>query len=89
MDSENAQPSSSRHKSNLKLKDWDEHILKFLETVREYPLISIWLTYTYQAGLHQAARGFRLDVMVMNHNSEKRLLAALEQLCAVATVSNK
>ncbi|CAE6462538.1 unnamed protein product [Rhizoctonia solani] len=69
MESENAQPSSSRHKSNLKLKDWDEHILEFLET----------------AGLHQAARGFQLDVMVMNHNSEKRLLAALDQLCSVAT----
>ncbi|KAJ1304300.1 hypothetical protein OPQ81_005460 [Rhizoctonia solani] len=65
----NPQPSSSRHKSNLKLKDWDEHLLKFLET----------------AGLQQAAQGFKLDVMVMNHNSEKRLLAALEQFCAVVT----
>ncbi|CAE6446633.1 unnamed protein product [Rhizoctonia solani] len=69
MESENAQSSSGRHKSNLKLKDWDEHLLKFLET----------------AGLHQAARGFKLDVMVMNHHSEKRLLAALEQFCTVVT----
>ncbi|KAF8705874.1 molybdopterin synthase, partial [Rhizoctonia solani] len=67
MEPENAQTSSSRHKSGLKLKDWDEHILKFLET----------------AGLDQAARGFKLDVMVMNHNSEKRLLVALEQFCSV------
>ncbi|KAF8757095.1 hypothetical protein RHS01_04080 [Rhizoctonia solani] len=70
MEPENAQTSSSRHKSGLKLKDWDEHILKFLET----------------AGLDQAARGFKLDVMVMNHNSEKRLLVALEQLCSVVAL---
>ncbi|KAG8689658.1 hypothetical protein FRC11_001363 [Ceratobasidium sp. 423] len=69
MEPDNGLASSSRHKTNLKIKDWDGHILKFLET----------------AGLHQAARGFKLDVMVMNHNSEKRLLAALEQLCAVVT----
>ncbi|CAE6449816.1 unnamed protein product [Rhizoctonia solani] len=56
----------SRQKPNLKLKDWDEHLLKFLE----------------MAGLHQAARGFKLDVMVMNQHSEKQLMVALEQLCA-------
>ncbi|CAE6482916.1 unnamed protein product [Rhizoctonia solani] len=69
MESENAQPLSSRPKSNLKLKDWDEHLLNFLET----------------AGLHQAAGGFKLDVMVMNQHLEKRLLAALEQFCTVVT----
>ncbi|KDN34075.1 hypothetical protein RSAG8_12834, partial [Rhizoctonia solani AG-8 WAC10335] len=69
MEPENAQSSSSRHKSNFKLKDWDEHLLNLLET----------------AGLHQAARGFKLDVMVMSHHSEKRLLAALEQFCAAVT----
>ncbi|KAB5588403.1 Rpr2 domain-containing protein [Ceratobasidium theobromae] len=61
---------SNRHKS-FKFKDWDEHLLRFLET----------------AGLDQAARGFKLDMMVLNHTSEKRLLAALEQFCTTAMAS--
>ncbi|KAF8606362.1 hypothetical protein BDV93DRAFT_604361 [Ceratobasidium sp. AG-I] len=55
-------------KSSFKLKNWDEHLLRFLEA----------------AGLDQSAKGFGLDMMVLNQNSEKRVLAALEQLCSVA-----
>ncbi|KAG8721500.1 hypothetical protein FRC09_007792 [Ceratobasidium sp. 395] len=55
-------------KSSFKFKNWDEHLLKFLET----------------AGLDQAAQAFKLDMLVMSHDKEKRLLVALEQFCSLA-----
>ncbi|KAG8716695.1 hypothetical protein FRC09_015367 [Ceratobasidium sp. 395] len=64
-----ATTSTSRPgKSSFKFKNWDEHLLKFLET----------------AGLDQAAQAFKLDMLVMSHDKEKRLLVALEQFCSLA-----
>ncbi|KAG8688041.1 hypothetical protein FRC08_011650 [Ceratobasidium sp. 394] len=62
-------PNTSRPgKSSFKFKNWDEHLLKFLEA----------------AGLDQSAHGFRLDMLAMSHDKEKRLLVALEHFCSVA-----
>ncbi|KAG9078144.1 hypothetical protein FRC06_008512 [Ceratobasidium sp. 370] len=63
-------PSTSRPgKSSFKFKNWDEHLLIFLEA----------------AGLDQSAQGFKLDMLVMSQDKEKRLLAALERFCSTAS----
>ncbi|KAG9125111.1 hypothetical protein FRC07_008949 [Ceratobasidium sp. 392] len=65
-------PTASRPgKSSFKFKNWDEHLLRFLET----------------AGLDQAAQAFKLDMLVMSHDKEKKLLGALEQFCSMALLT--